>query len=405
MERPFDDKLIPDEQGQPRTRPLRGSFCLDRARDRCIAPLVSVLVLVLASGCAVRPLGLEDFRLGWHSQEAKTANWLLGRNQGNSDLTQEIAMARLMIIRRIAAFMVCAAVAFSCPLEADQESNEERELRDEFWELESGGPIPQNDHQFILPDPYIVKRKCEAIKSAPEPMKADGEFGMGWRPSEKTVRSNMVTLCEKAERGAIGYGEWWQDFHEQRESWIYGHYDCPNCSLLVAPPGEILPDNFTTYALLLIPNAPLEFNDRYNKERLLLWRAFKNFGDAIGSRHAAVWLQPDDTYPSLDYDVERSKYFCDQFQLEYNRGPFVVLTSSRPDLPVTKKESRIVLRLTDLPPSRIVSLLNIVEQDIRKGQEQSRGRLVFEELKGRILSIVEENRDLFRDLVLETWPG
>ncbi len=302
-------------------------------------------------------------------------------------------MAKFLLILACSSFFLISPVALA-------EDKAEQKHREAVWKLEESGPTPEGDHEYSLPDSYSAEKKCREIQSPPEPMKKAGEYGrIGWLPNEIETRSKMIDLCQNLNRGLVTRDTWWIEFHELYKEWVYGHYSCPTCMLYVSPAGKPLPTDFAAYVLLLIPNQPLEFQDSYNRDRLLLWRAFKNFGDSIGSRHSAIWLQTDDAEPSLDYDSERSKRFCDLFNLDYSKGPYLVITKQKPDLPRAAGD-KVVIRLTDLTPERIVSVLNLIEQDLRRRQKIHGGRLIYEELKQRILSIAERNRELLKELAV-----
>ncbi|MBI3990199.1 MAG: hypothetical protein HY347_11360 [candidate division NC10 bacterium] len=58
----------------------------------------------------------------------------------------------------------------------------------------------------------------------------------------------------------------------------------------------------------------------------------------------------------------------------------------------------IVVKLAGISPERIVRVLNVLEQDLRRGRHIDTGSLLFEEVKQRILSAVERYADVLKEI-------
>ncbi len=121
---------------------------------------------------------------------------------------------------------------------------------------------------------------------------------------------------------------------------------------------------------------------------------FSNFGDSIGNNNAAIWFSKD-SYSSLP-DIERSKFYCDLLGINYNDGPYIITSRKRPDL-ITQNDEFSLIKLNGISSKRIVKILNVVEQDIRLTRDFSKRKLIFEEIKQRLLSVADRNPDLVKE--------
>lgn len=119
-----------------------------------------------------------------------------------------------------------------------------------------------------------------------------------------------------------------------------------------------------------------------------IWIAFEAFGRSIGGTRVAVWFLDADGR----VDVDRCKSYCDRFDLNYNDGPYVVTTKKRPDL-LGDNDEIVVLKLSGISAERIPAVLNVLERDLRASGEIGRGRLLYEEVKHRILTAAERYPD------------
>lgn len=86
-----------------------------------------------------------------------------------------------------------------------------------------------------------------------------------------------------------------------------------------------------------------------NQDRLTdLFTSFKHFGDVIGEKHAAVWfwrtrgLSPsevssilasgDEVMLAQYIDVPRMSEYCEEYQLEPSKSPYVLVTTTYPEI-------------------------------------------------------------------------
>ena len=60
-------------------------------------------------------------------------------------------------------------------------------------------------------------------------------------------------------------------------------------------------------------------------------------------------------------DVPRSKFYCDLFRLNYNDGPYVVVTNVRPDTLSSGKEA-VFVKLNNITGERVLRVLNVLEE-------------------------------------------
>jgi hypothetical protein len=144
-------------------------------------------------------------------------------------------------------------------------------------------------------------------------------------------------------------------------------------------PGTPIKKGFETYTLFLFPSA--EWLDRA-QDLDVLRKAYQNFGDAIGEKHLAVWFLDAD---NRTVSIARSKVFCDWLGLDYNSGPYIITTDVYPEL-MRANSKPVVIKLYDIPASKVVLILNILEQDLRTERGIRKTTLLFEEVKQRLLT-------------------
>jgi hypothetical protein len=131
---------------------------------------------------------------------------------------------------------------------------------------------------------------------------------------------------------------------------------------------EAIPAGYKTYSLFLICNpdwlAPAKssgLSDLYTK--------FQAFGRSIGDDQAAVWFWKTTVKPGWEMtmppsdaiDVERSIRFCKAWKLKPSDGPYLVITTTRPDeshLSSGVPDGTGVFALGDLSATQISSLLD-----------------------------------------------
>ena len=152
-----------------------------------------------------------------------------------------------------------------------------------------------------------------------------------------------------------------------------------------------VPTGYKAYSLFLIPSSDWQAK---NEELRALRSAFTDFGDAIGDQRLAVWFSNED---DTKLDVNRSKSYCDRLGLSYNDGPFVVTTMSHPDA-VKKEDQAVVIKLAGISITRAISILNILEQDLRTERQIRSRSLLFEEVKQRLMTAKDRHGPELKDL-------
>lgn len=147
--------------------------------------------------------------------------------------------------------------------------------------------------------------------------------------------------------------------------------------------GGQLPEGLDSYSLFLVPDARWR-DGEFDNERAALWEAFYSFGRSIGDDHAAIWFLDQED----NVDVLRGQEYCRRFGLSYNDGPYVVFMDKRPDL-LDGDDEIVVVRMGGIDPDRVGSVLNRLSQDLTTTGRVGTGGLVYEEIKQRVLTLVE----------------
>lgn len=197
-----------------------------------------------------------------------------------------------------------------------------------------------------------------------------------------------------------------------------------------------LPEDFSSYSLLLIPDSKW-LEDTGINSSFQLFRRFKLFGDAIGPDHLAAWLYSGwGSYgPRVDleiysaiysltnserdvvkfihqnglriekgmhfsggYDIVRAKYFCVIYGLSFNNGPYIAFFEKLPEVPVvlqaptretmvtTGKPSRpsFLLQFSGLNMNDVLAILNELEFEIIRGNVKTQ-RLKIQQIRSRLV--------------------
>lgn len=232
---------------------------------------------------------------------------------------------------------------------------------------------------YVLPDKQFIEIECNALeKDARNHLPAS--------------QDDIHDLCSRVRAGTINTDEWMIKIDPIARE-VDGSIPCPNCLRLFLPKREPVPAGFKTYTLVLIPSPSLANNSSW---LLSLKKQFNAFGSSIGEDKAAIWLG---TRYGRGVDVERSKYYCDLFKLNYNDGPYFVTTNKRPDL-FSSGDEAIIVKLNNISSDRVLRVLNLLEQDLRQEKEIRKRALLFEEVKQRLLSIVERYGDTVESVVV-----
>jgi hypothetical protein len=219
-----------------------------------------------------------------------------------------------------------------------------------------------------IPDAHAVGRWCEELRVA------QGEFIS--IQGKRTVAAALQE-CDTFQRGRID-GQTWSSkvISLRREAAQLG---LPKKELERFPDVRPLPTDYPCYALMLFPDDSW----KENKELDDIRKAFSSFGDAIGNKGAAIWFLNE----KGQIDVRRALFYCDRFALA-SGGPYIVVTRHRPDT-IRNKEDGIVINCEGISPTRLRSVLGVLESDLRSGRELRKRQLLFSEVKQWLLSEAE----------------
>ena len=125
--------------------------------------------------------------------------------------------------------------------------------------------------------------------------------------------------------------------------------------------GQAIPKQYQSWSLFLICN-PQWYLAESEQKLATLHEHFRSFGRAIGSSHLAVWfLRSSPTacgkFGPDNIDADRNAAFCQKFKLLPSGSPYVVVTTSYPDLKAEELRREVLIELNNLPPGDIGSLL------------------------------------------------
>jgi hypothetical protein len=232
--------------------------------------------------------------------------------------------------------------------------------------------------EYILPDKHFIQTECaELIRDAKKHL-----------PS---ALLRIKKLCVEVTNRQIDPDDWMIQLDPIARE-VDRAIPCPNCRRVYLDKRQPVPKGFSTYILALIPSPELAENSKW------IWDFRKKFdalGDSIGEKNAAIWL--GQRYGE-SINIERNKGYCDLYNLNYNDGPYIVVTNKRPDL-VSAGDEIIFVKLSNISADRVSRVMNLLEQDLRKERDIRRRILLFEEVKQRLLSAIERNESL-QDIVV-----
>ncbi len=161
---------------------------------------------------------------------------------------------------------------------------------------------------------------------------------------------------------------------------------------------EPIPAIYQNYALLLFPSTEWLSNSKKETTQSI-FRSFKDFGDAIGERNAAIWFVDH----SGKTDVSRSKEYCRKYNLSYNSGPYIVVMPKHPDK-LTSKDEVVVIRISNISPDKVTPILNTLEEDLLISRRIRRRKLLYEEIKQRIFTVAQNMEVEFNFGVITVKP-
>lgn len=253
---------------------------------------------------------------------------------------------------------------------------------------------------LVVPDDYYVAERCSELHNTLKLLRNNEErFGNSiWNIEPNIVAREMSSLCDRKAKGEISGDLWFEQFEALSVS-LEGHLEPKDKAYLPlsAASSKTIPKNFNAYTMFLFPS--VEWSESELKEDLhTINRTFTSFGDSIGDKRAAIWFTKGRPSEFLNIDIKRSKHYCDLLKLSYNDGPYIVTSLKRPDEINLKKDELVVIKLGGISPSRIVKVLNILEQDLRTDATIRKRPLIFEEIKQRLLSVADRNPDIVKEL-------
>ncbi|HEX2853726.1 MAG TPA: hypothetical protein VHO24_10850, partial [Opitutaceae bacterium] len=146
-----------------------------------------------------------------------------------------------------------------------------------------------------------------------------------------------------------------------------------------------LPTGFATYTFFLVTSGWESEGDAATA-LTEVEQGFKKFGDTIGDKNLAVWVTGSDGRLSLSL----GRHYADAFSqwarepLNYNEGPFVVVTDTHPSLLAqTRQRTIVIVSLKGLSAQRTRAILNNLELSIRREQISTR-QLTFQVFCARL---------------------
>jgi len=221
--------------------------------------------------------------------------------------------------------------------------------------------------EIQLPDSYFVKEECARLAQ---------------RAQGKTqLVSEVKRLCRDFQAEKIDEEKWLAGINSLEEK-------LPGPSVQFG----LVATSYKAYCMFLVPSDDWKHR---SEDLTQLRQKFLDFGDQIGDETAAVWFLAAESIhkrEQLSVDVKRSKDYCDRFHLSYSEGPFVLVMRRRPDL-LKPGDEILVIKLHDIDASGVISILNILEEDLRAERSLRRRTLVFEEVKQRIMTAASRHAE------------
>lgn len=241
--------------------------------------------------------------------------------------------------------------------------------------------------EYVLPDSAYVQRECGKVQTTLQWVSGDSQRSKKIdRIRAERLAAEVAELCARRARGAVSADVWFVDFSATYAEFADVVFPCTSgehCLQHTVAIRQPLPADLASYSVFLFTDSALVSSARPDDIKAI-HDAFKRFGVAIGQTSGAIWLakKSDAVLP----DVERSKAIADLLELNYDDGPYVVLSAQRPDL-IDAKSSVLVIRLEDIGPERIINVLGVLEQDLRRGLKATDAALRFGQIWQRFRSM------------------
>lgn len=172
----------------------------------------------------------------------------------------------------------------------------------------------------------------------------DFEEGFGFETREITIDEGKIQLQAIIETGGLGIPK-----------------DLNNENIKKGMrPDQVENAHIESWIIFLITD--FSFLERVNIFNIK--ESFKNLGKSIFDQHLAVWISDKRGNP----DIEKMRYYCyEKFGLDFNHGPYVVITKIHPD--ERKKDDHFFrLKFYAIDADRISELLNTIAFKINENK-------------------------------------
>ncbi|HWP60687.1 MAG TPA: hypothetical protein VNL14_22525 [Candidatus Acidoferrales bacterium] len=168
--------------------------------------------------------------------------------------------------------------------------------------------------------------------------------------------------------------------------------------------GQPIPKNYQSWSVFLICN-PQWYLAESGQRLQTLHEHFRSFGRAIGARHVAVWFwrsapAAGGSFGPDNIDADRNAAFCEKFKLAPSASPYVVVTTSYPDLKAQELAREVVIELNNLPPADVGNLLTrladqllaqkLAQEEFDSAQYWSAWRRSFESVRDVVAGFVQK---------------
>lgn len=137
---------------------------------------------------------------------------------------------------------------------------------------------------------------------------------------------------------------------------------------------EPIPKGYRSWSLFVICNQ--QWLATENEARLAnLYAQFNSFGDAIGDEHLAVWFSRRPPVKGRtvapEIDSKQNAALCTKMKLLPSKSPYIVVTTTYPDLKAETLKHDVLIELNNLPPADIGNLLTrLADQLLVQGLKQ-----------------------------------
>jgi hypothetical protein len=147
---------------------------------------------------------------------------------------------------------------------------------------------------------------------------------------------------------------------------------------LIPGTGLIPSEHFKSWSLFLFCDSKWVRNNQNDPDTGLpgygtyeLYKDFQAFGTAIGNDNLAVWFWRSNSILSemiaSNVDVTRAQHFCTAYHLKFDKGPYLIVTSTFPDeanLGNGVPPNSAVFTLGSMKLKQIAALLNQVSHQL-----------------------------------------